>query len=154
MNLRRSNITVALLLAAFSAWLLLETNKLVFGTIRAPQTAFFPKVLTVLLLIFSVALLFQSWRAAPDGAVGSEKIEIEGWHRIGATLATLLGFAFVLERLGFLLSTFLLMVLLLRAIEPQKWTRVIVIALVTSFVAYFIFAWLLGIPLPAGILSF
>ena len=149
MNLRRSNIAVALLLAGFAGWLLLEANKLAFGSIRVPQTAFFPKVLASLLLVLAIALLIQSLRQ-PDGGESAEKIEPEGWIRIGATLATLIGFAFVLEWLGFLLSTFLLMVLLLRAIEPQNWLRVFVIALATSLIAYLIFSWLLNIPLPAG----
>jgi putative tricarboxylic transport membrane protein len=153
MNLRRSNIAVALILAGVSVWLLRETGKLLFGTMRAPQTAFFPKVLAALLLIFSLVLLFQSWRSGNHGAA-IVKIEMEGWNRIGATLVTLIGFAFVLERLGFLISTFILMVLLLRAVEPGKWPRVIGFALGTSLAAYFIFAWLLNIPLPSGLFGF
>ena len=149
MNLRRLNIAVAILLAGFAGWLLLEANKLVFGTIRVPQTAFFPKVLASLLLVLAIALLVQVLRQ-PNGGESSAKIEPEGWIRIGATLATLIGFAVVLEWLGFLLSTFLLMVLLLRAIEPQNWLRVFVIALATSLIAYLIFSWLLNIPLPTG----
>ena len=152
MNLRKSNIAVALLLAGLAGWLFLQANKLNFGTMRVPQTAFFPKVLASLLLVFTVLLLVQSLRER-ESSERSEKIEPEGWFRIGATLATLIGFAFVLEWLGFLLSTFLLMVLLLRAIEPQNWLRVLAIALATSVSAYLIFAWLLNIPLPAGILG-
>ena len=152
MNLRRSNIAVAILLAGLAGWLFLQASQLNFGTLRVPQTAFFPKVLASLLLFFSVLLLLQSLRQRDTGEV-RQKIEPEGWLRIGATLATLIGFAVVIERLGFLLSTFLLMVLLLRAIEPQNWLRVFTIALATSAIAYFIFAWLLNIPLPAGILG-
>jgi putative tricarboxylic transport membrane protein len=69
------------------------------------------------------------------------------------TLAALAGFALVLERLGFLLTTFLLMVLLLRAIEAQRWPKVIVVALATALISYAIFAWLLGVPLPPGVLG-
>ena len=83
----------------------------------------------------------------------SEKIETEGWIRIGATLATLAGFALVLEHLGFLLSTFLLMVCLLRAIEAQSWGKIITVALATSLITYGLFARLLGVPLPAGVLG-
>jgi putative tricarboxylic transport membrane protein len=73
--------------------------------------------------------------------------------RIGGTLATMVGFALALERLGFLLTTFLLMVLLLRAIESQRWPKVVAIALMTALISYAIFGWLLGIPLPAGVLG-
>src|SRR6185295_15102615 len=83
----------------------------------------------------------------------TEQIPAEGWIRIGATLTTLVGFALVLEWLGFLLSTFLLMVLLLRAIEAPKWSKVIVVALATAALSYGLFGWLLGVPLPAGVLG-
>jgi hypothetical protein len=45
------------------------------------------------------------------------------------------------------------MVLLLRAIESLAWHKVFAVALATSLVAYAIFGWLLGIPLPAGVLG-
>jgi putative tricarboxylic transport membrane protein len=150
--MKRADVTVALSLIGLAVFILLEAGKLSFGSMRVPQTAFFPVVLATLLLILSLILLVGALRRAPTGR-GIDRIEAEGWFRIGATLVTLIGFAFALERLGFLLSTFLLMVLLLRAIEPQAWHKVLAVALVTSLVAYAIFGWLLGIPLPAGILG-
>lgn len=134
-------------------WLLHEAGKHRLGTLRVPQTAFFPTVLAALLLGLALVLLCQSLRSR-ESQESAEKIAAAGWFRIGATLATLIGFALVLEWLGFLLGTFLLMVLLLRAIEPQRWPRVFAIALATALIAYFIFAWLLGVPLPAGVLGF
>jgi putative tricarboxylic transport membrane protein len=151
-RMKRADVTVALSLIGLAVFILLEAGKLSFGSMRVPQTAFFPVVLATLLLILSLILLVEALRGAPTGR-GIDRIEAEGWVRIGATLATLVGFALVLERLGFLLSTFLLMVLLLRAIEPQAWHKVLAVALVTSLVAYVIFGWLLGIPLPAGVLG-
>jgi hypothetical protein len=117
-----------------------------------PQTAFFPRILSLLLLIFSLILLAQAMRAK-ETARGPEQIATQGWVRIGATLATMAAFALVLETLGFLLSAFLLMVLLLRAIEAQPWHVVIGVALSTALISYLLFARLLGIPLPGGILG-
>lgn len=152
-NLRRSNIAVALTLAASAGWLLFEASKHRFGTLRVPQTAFFPTVLAGLLLVLSLVLLFQALRRTAIGEQ-AERIEPEGWIRIGATLAALIGFALLLEWLGFVSSTFLLMVLLLRAIEPQPWPRVLGLALATCSIAYLLFGWLLSIPLPVGPLGF
>jgi len=150
--MKRADATVALILTGLAAFVLLEAGQLSFGSMRVPRTAFFPVILATLLLILSLILLGQALRGAPPGR-GPERIEAEGWYRIGATLVTLVGFALALERLGFLLSTLLLMVLLLRAIESLAWRKVLAVALVTSLVAYGLFGWLLGIPLPAGILA-
>ena len=152
-RMKRANVAIALILLGLAVFILLESGKLSFGSLRVPQTAFFPFVLAALLLVLSLMLIVQALRGAANGR-GPERIEVEGWFRIGATLATLIGFTLALERLGFLPSTFLLMILLLRAIEPQPWHKVIAVALATTVAAYAIFGWLLGIPLPAGVLGF
>ena len=151
--MRRANIAVAFSLIGLAGYLMFEGRALRFGTMRVPQTAFFPSVLAVLLLCFSLIALVQAFRQSETGPAPG-KIEIAGWFRIGATLATLVGFAAALESLGFLLSTFLLMMLLLRAIEAPPWSKVIVVALATALAAYLLFDWLLGIPLPVGVLGF
>jgi len=151
--MRRVNIAASLALLALAGSVLFETNKLPFGSFRVPQTAFFPKILSLLLLAFSLVLLAQAI-CAKEAPRGPEQIATEGWVRIGATLATMVAFALALETLGFLLSTFLLMAMLLRAIEAQPWHVVIGVAFSTALIAYFLFAILLGIPLPGGILGF
>ena len=148
----RSDIAVAAILLAFAGYIFLAASALPFGTVRVPQTAFFPKILAVLLAILSLVVLAQRL-AETKATFDSEKIGSAGWFRIGASLATLIGFALVLERLGFLLSTFLLMVCLLRAIEAQSWGKIVTVALATSLITYGLFARLLGVPLPAGVLG-
>ena len=151
--MRRANITVALVLASLSTFLLFEAGRFNFGTLRVPQTGFFPKTLVTLLLLLSLVSLVQALRQK-DSEQAAVKISADGWTRIAATLATLIGFALVLERLGFLPSTFLLMVLLLRAIEAPRWSKVFTVALATAVASYGLFAWLLGVPLPVGVLGF
>ena len=150
--MRRLNIAASLILAGLAGLILYEASQLAFGSIRVPQTGFFPSILAILLLFFSIALLVQTCRRA-GGTGGEQPIKNEAWTRISITLAAMLGFALVPERLGFLLSTFTVMLLLLRVIEPQKWSRVIVVALATALVSYFLFARWLNIPLPAGVLE-
>jgi putative tricarboxylic transport membrane protein len=148
----RSNIAVAAVLLALAGYIFLAAGTLPFGTMRVPQTAFFPRTLAVLLGIMALILLARTL-AGKEAPSGGEKIETQGWIRIAVTLMTLAGFALALERLGFLLTTFLLMISLLRAIEAQKWRKVVVVALATALISYAIFSLLLGVPLPAGLLG-
>ncbi len=62
--------------------------------------------------------------------------------------------AMALSTLGFLLSAFLATCFLLRAIEPQKWWVVLVVASVSCVAAYGLFDGLLQVPLPKGLLGF
>lgn len=150
--MKRFEVTAAALLAGLAGYVWFEASKLRIGSFRVPQTGFFPRVLGVLLVILTVVELVRALRQVEPSA-GPGKIDGEGWFRIGATLAIMLGFALVLEWLGFLLATFALMVLLLRAIEAPRWSKVVIIALLTSTLSYGLFSWLLGVPLPAGILG-
>ena len=101
--MKRSDAAVSVILIGLAGFILLESRHLSFGTMRVPQTAFFPKILAVLLLIFSGIALLQAL-LGPQSASRSEPLAAEGWTRIGATLATMVGFAFVLERAGFFLT--------------------------------------------------
>jgi putative tricarboxylic transport membrane protein len=150
--MKRSDVAVAGLLIGFAGFIFLEGRRLPLGSLRVPQTGFFPSILAALLALFAGALLFQAWRTA-DSAGGAETLEPRSWVRIGAALAAMAFFALALESAGFFLTTFLLMTLLLRAIEAQRWSKVIPIALATALVSYAIFGMLLGIPLPAGFLG-
>ena len=150
--MKRSDAAVAALLIGLAAFIFLESRRLPLGSFRVPQTGFFPTILAALLALFAAALLLQAWRTA-DSAGGAETLEPRSWARIGAAMAAMAFFALVLESAGFFLTTFLLMILLLRAIEAQKWSKVIAIALATALVSYAIFGLLLGIPLPAGFLG-
>jgi putative tricarboxylic transport membrane protein len=148
----RSDLAAAAILLALAAYIFVAAGAMPFGTARVPQTAFFPKCLAVLLALLAVIVLVRTFIGAND-TVGVDEITVRGWLRIVSTLAVLIGFALVLEPLGFLVSTFLLMLLLLRAIEPQPWRNVIAIAVATSIISYGLFSWLLGVPLPAGVLG-
>jgi len=150
--MKRSQLAVSLVLVGWAAFLLIQSRHLSFGSLRVPQTGFFPTVLAILLLILAAILFGQGFVGAEPGR-GPDKILTEGWSRIGLTLAAMIAFALVLESLGFLLSTFFLMILLLRAIESQRWSKVVVVAVLTAIASYAIFGWILGIPLPGGLLG-
>jgi putative tricarboxylic transport membrane protein len=150
--MKRSQLAVSIVLAGLAGFVLLESRHLSFGSMRVPQTGFFPLVLATLLLILSIILCGQGLFGAQSGR-SPDNILPEGWFRIAFTLIAMIGFALVLERLGFLLSTLFLMILLLRAIESQRWSKVFFVAILTAIASYAIFGWALGIPLPGGILG-
>jgi putative tricarboxylic transport membrane protein len=148
--MKRSQLAVSAVLAGLAGFVLLESRHLSFGTMRVPQTGFFPWVLATVLLILCV-MLFAQGLFGTESDRPPDDILPEGWSRIAFTLAAMIGFALVLERLGFLLTTFFLMILLLRAIESQRWSKVFFVALLTAIGSYALFGWILGIPLPSGV---
>ena len=96
--MKRSQVAISVILIGLSGFVLLESRSLHFGSLRSPQTGFFPTAMAVLLLLLAVILLAQALQGTAGGRL-PDKILAEGWVRIGATLATMVGFAFAIERL-------------------------------------------------------
>ena len=78
-------------------------------------------------------------------------------HRAGMPyflVVVLLAYAFTLERLGFLLITFLLLLILFRMMGTGRLVMVVAASAAVSVVAYAVFRGALGLQLPAGVLGF
>jgi len=58
----------------------------------------------------------------------------------------------VIQRLGFLLSTFSFLIIWTRLIERVRWRTLIGISIATTAGLYFIFVFFLEVPLPEGFL--
>jgi hypothetical protein len=67
-------------------------------------------------------------------------------------MTALVAYGICLPYGGFILTTFVFMLFMLRIMEPQRWSRVFLISLSTAVLAYFLFA-ALDVQLPQGILG-
>jgi putative tricarboxylic transport membrane protein len=76
-----------------------------------------------------------------------------GHARLLLVLAALVAYAWLLERLGFLLTTTLVLIFLFKAVEPQRWSVAIAGGVVSTLVAWAVFRLWLGAQLPSGILG-
>jgi hypothetical protein len=148
--MRKTDFVAGLLLLSFALVLTEESLRLPFGTMRRPGIAFLPVLLSALLALLSIALIVQAWKrsAASDGP----GLQLGRWKKVGASLAALFAFGFIFEWLGYVMSTILLLVFLMRAVEPVRWWLVLVVAVSSSLITYIVFS-LLGTPLPSGFLG-
>lgn len=113
---------------------------------------FYPFIVACALVLLSAALILGSYRsreeAAPD--TSAEK----GLRKIVLALIGLFGFGIFLPYAGFLLTTFILLLFLLRFIEPVRWVAAVFTAAATTGVCYALFVRWLGVQMPRGILYF
>jgi putative tricarboxylic transport membrane protein len=91
-----------------------------------------------------------SLRRAPAAAGGAPVIG-DTRARVAAAAALLLGFCFLLPWIGYPLSALVFTGLLLRALGG-RWMAAAAIALASALVSYYVFATVLGVPLPRGVL--
>ena len=85
---------------------------------------------------------------------GLEKFfpEKESGRRVAFALTAPILYAIFLPYLGFLLTTFVFMLFMLRLMEPQKWYKVFLVSFFTALLAYLLFG-ALEVQLPRGILG-
>jgi putative tricarboxylic transport membrane protein len=129
-----------------------EAIRVGIGRFRSPDAGLFPFLTAVLLGVFSLWLFFDS--LLRKSSPGEEHRAVWGketrWKNILLTLAALAVYAFALNPLGYLLTTFLLILFLFRFIEPQRWIAAILGAAVTSSLSYTLFHIWLQTQLPDG----
>jgi len=142
----RRDAAVAAVGLAFGAMALYESLKLPFGTVHSPGQGFFPwwtsGVIVLLALILLVQALTSRSSTAQEGAARIAKV--------AALLAVLAAYTLLLEPLGYPLCTFLLVLFMLRATDPQQWAVALSMAAITAVGSYIVFAIWLSVPLPRG----
>jgi putative tricarboxylic transport membrane protein len=130
----------------------MEAYRLHVGSVHAPGAGFLPFYAAILLGVLAVVSLVQDLREKTGPA--SELWGGVRWGKWIAMVAALFIYVALLERLGFMLATFLLMLVLFRLLEPYRWTTVLLFSLLTMGSAYVFFVVLLDSRLPVGPLGF
>ena len=148
--MQRHQFGSAVFLIFFGTLICWEARKLDIGRIVKPGPGFFPFWLGFFLILIAAALIMQQrWAKTGEPAPGLWKGR--QWGKIIYILGALSLYAFFLEFLGYLISTFLLMFFLFRAVEKQKWPVVILGSLSTSLLTYGLFKIWLQVQLPVGL---
>ncbi len=132
------------LVAAAESWRLTE-DTLTGGL----GTRFLPLSLGLIVAVLGGAIALRPSR----GRAAKEPAGAGGRLRIAATLAGLVLYALVFERLGFLISSSAFVVLLLVFYGERRWPVVLAVAVGAAVATYAVFARWLGVPLPPGILD-
>ena len=121
------------------------------GTIGSPQGGFFPFVASIIIFILSL-YLFISTKPATEQT--SQTGGMTGLKRICLFIIVTLIYAVFLERLGFLLSTYIYMIFLLKVMGQPGWRFAVLFSLISVIFCWVCFQKWLGVPLPTGIISF
>ena len=114
------------------------------GTLRNPGPGFLPLIMALLLISFSLFVLAK-------GLMGPEKF-FEGirWRRQVVMVASVFFYGLLLDLMGFLLSTFILMFVLfgLQFRGESRWRRAFLYAAATALVGWLVFSVTLEVPFP------
>jgi len=136
---------------------------LVFQSLRlsvwsqfGPDEGFFPLAIAVVIIVLSVIILVKSIHPAR----APRKMEIEETQRLkGETIfkvssyaVLMLGYGLLMEKLGFLIASALLLFPMAKIVERQSWRTTLLLGGISIVASYVLFAYLLGVPLPRGLM--
>jgi putative tricarboxylic transport membrane protein len=137
-----------LALSIFVTW---HGYALGMGKISDPGSGFVMFYCGLLMFLFTFIILYSA--VTTGGATFKSLWEGTLWTKPLWVIACLVVFTFVFEPLGFLLSTTILLLVLLRVIDPVRWTLAIPIGILTPFICWYVLQKLLLIQLPSGMFN-
>jgi len=149
--MRRLEFFGSIFLLIFSLFFCREAYKLSLGPPGTPGPGLVPFLLGAILFVLSSIYFFKTLRALQQ----EQEIYLwRGlrWGKVILVFATLFAYALFLERGGFLLCTFLLLMSLFQWVDRQRWYWVYSGSLVITLLCYAVFKIWLKIQLPVGFL--
>lgn len=127
--------------------LMLSASRLGIGTLKLPGPGAWPFLLSMCLLLLGGWLFFR-----PDASNQAAVALTPRWGKFAVALVTLFGYALLLNPLGYLVGTFLLLLVQVRWVEGRNWRVCLTTALIGAVVSFAVFGFWLKVPLPSGII--
>jgi putative tricarboxylic transport membrane protein len=143
----RVDIGASLFLIFIGTVVVIGAIRLGLGTTEQLRPGFLPFLCGVTLVGLSAVLLFKAWqgRTVKSQPFGQ-------WRRPIAVLAGLVVYVIVFERLGYVISTAFLSVILLRVFDMKSKWVLVAASLGIAVGTYVLFNSLLGVELPSGVI--
>jgi putative tricarboxylic transport membrane protein len=138
----------------FSIYIAVESYRLGLGNWHDPGPGYFPFGAAMLFVGMSLTVLIGSLNRAPalKTAAGSGEKTRSG--NVIMVLSAMVLYTLLLNSIGFVLCTFLIVVFFVRVVGLKRWTSSILTALCLSIGAYLLFSFFLKAPLPRGVSFF
>ena len=149
MKIDNTELWSGLVALAFSLFVIWSGIDMGMGSITDPGSGYVLVYAGLLMILFSVIMLYS---AVKDGGPTFLSLWRDVlWTKPLIVIALQIAFTLAFETVGFLISTTILLIVLLRVIDPVPWVRAISIAVLVPLVCWYVLVKLLLIQLPSGV---
>lgn len=155
--MEKSDRVFSIICMGLSFWLIVESlnYKIIKG--YTPGPAFLPFWTGVILFIFAIALIMETF-SKKKGKENGKKDRIlpprTSLYRLGYIMLVTAGFAVVMNFLGFTITTALYVMTILFFLEGFNATKSIIAGLAFGFCFFLIFQYWMDVSLPIGFWGF
>jgi hypothetical protein len=150
--LKKDELIGGIVIFLFGGATILLSLRMPIGTFRMSGTGMFPLFLGILLMFLSCLFLLKLFYQGKKTTVRRDSIaEVRGSPiQLILFFGTMVLATAFFNQLGYPLTSFLLMVALLRILGMKRWTLNILLSFLTAVGSYFLFVQWLNIPMPKG----
>ncbi len=113
-------------------------------------TSFFPLLISFFLCGCATLSLISFFLKREQGFATIQWASRSAGLRIAISLMLFTSYAFTLEGIGFLLSTFLLLFIFCKVVFGKSWIRSAALSLLAVISSYALLSWALGVRLPTS----
>lgn len=139
---------IGLVIAAIVIW---QSALIPMGNIGKPGPGFMPFWVAVILALLSGFSWIETRKRKLPSVQVQFTVEERQWSNVIWTAASLLAYGFLIEILGFILSTMFLLLFLFRFMGRQQWWVVFTGSVLVTLTSHAIFKVALKVQLPTGI---
>lgn len=118
--------------------------------ISSTEDAVYPRFVNVWIAICGILLILKSWKSTEKIILYESKDE-KGIIRVVATVLIFLIYIFMIDFLGFFISSFIFIIILMLSFGVRQWIKLISVPIILLFFLYFLIKKILFFPLPEGI---
>jgi putative tricarboxylic transport membrane protein len=136
----------------FSIYIAVESYRLGLGKWDDPGPGYFPFGAALLFGCMAFVVFVRSLNIGPVSKTDTG--QRYRWQNVILVLIAMVLYTLLLNSIGFVLCTFLIVVFFVKVVALRRWTSSIMMALYMSIGAYLLFSFFLKAPLPKGFFLF
>jgi putative tricarboxylic transport membrane protein len=149
--LRNAQMWGGLVWLAFGLFIAYQGYELGLGETHEPGSGFAIFWLGLMAAGFSLSIIVS---ALKDGSEDLAALWRDTrWQKVLLIIALLLVFGFFFDRIGFIICSLVLLLVLMRVVDPVPWPTALIVSFAGTFGVWYVLNKLLLIQLPVGLLE-
>lgn len=141
-NQRHAHRIGPLTVLVLSVTFVFASLPLELGSVSRPGPGLWPLFIASLSAALAIATMFHARRS-------EENFDIPGLLRVSYLLVALIAYPYLFDLVGFVIPSVLIIVFMMRFLSKEPWAKSLMVAVITTGVAYILFGVLLDVRLPA-----
>jgi putative tricarboxylic transport membrane protein len=136
-----------------AAYICVESIRLGPGSLSTPGSGLFPLGCGLIIEILGIIAFIRTFKgmAEPKKVLWEQDTH---WGKLICMLTSIIGYAFLVDPLGFVLVTFIWLGFVCVGVGKMRWKWAVFTSAVTTSLCYILFVHYLGVRLPPGIFGF